>query len=63
MTNIKLKRAPVRRDYDIVSLAAQMNCECTEEMFKNKSLEDEVCKPCGARQVLNGIVSLSELLS
>lgn len=64
MANIKLKRAPSRRDHDLVSLAAQKPCECTKPMEENLKHGDEaICKPCAARQVLNGIVSLAETLN
>lgn len=63
-TTIKLKRAPSRRDHDLVSLAAQQPCECKPKIKEDlKHGDEEICKPCAARQVLNGIVSLGEILT
>lgn len=61
--NVQLVRIPRFRDYEVVQLTAQKNCECTKEMKENLEHGDEkICKPCAARQVLNGITSLADKL-
>jgi len=61
--NVELVRHPSIRDYEFVSLTAQKECECTEEMKVNLEHGDEtVCKSCAARQVLNGLTSLADRL-
>lgn len=59
--NIELDRSPHFRDYEFVVLTSQRDCECSEEMKRNLEHGDEViCKPCAARQVLNGLTSLAD---
>lgn len=59
--NVELTRSPHFRDYEFVVLMSQKDCECTEAMEANLEHGDEtLCKPCAARQVLNGLTSLAD---
>jgi len=63
MTNIPLDRTPTIQDYETVALAAQRECECTDRMREELAHGDEtICKPCAARQTLNGLTTLAERL-
>lgn len=61
--NIELNRDVAVEDYEAVKLEATKECECTDDMKVGLVHGDEtVCKPCAARQVLNGIASLADKL-
>jgi hypothetical protein len=63
---IPLISEPTREDYRAVVDAADLPCECGPEvalLLKEASAAEQVmCKPCGARQILNGMVTLAEVL-
>lgn len=59
--NIPLMRAPRPEDLEDVITLAEEDCLCSRNMKDNLKHGDEtVCKPCAARQVLNGLTSLSD---
>ena len=61
--NIELVRAPTPDEFCLVDDAARKPCECAEQMKAALTHGDEtMCKPCAARQLLNGIASLAETL-
>jgi hypothetical protein len=63
---IPLISEPAREDYMAILDAADLPCECGPEvalLLKEASAAEQVmCKPCGARQILNGIVTLAKVL-
>jgi hypothetical protein len=59
---IPLEREPSREEYMAVRNAAGEPCECTEEMKLVFAETSVCCKPCAARQVLNGITTLADTL-
>jgi hypothetical protein len=61
--NIKLERKPTPHDHEKVFLTAEKPCECSEDMKVGMIHGDEkMCKPCAARQVINGLTSLADTL-
>ena len=59
---VELEQMPSREDFEAVRARANDECECTEEIklvFKETGVS---CKPCAARQCMNGIATLSEKL-
>lgn len=61
--NIKLVRVPTPDEFCLVDDASAKPCGCTEEMKASLKHGDEtICKPCAARQLLNGIATLAETL-
>lgn len=63
---VDLIRMPTREDYLAIVNISEEPCECGPEvkaMLKEASAAKQImCKPCAARQVLNGVVTLSENL-
>lgn len=61
MDNIPLERTPRTEDYDDVLSLAHQDCECTRAMRSDLKHGDEtICRPCAARQVMNGLTSLAD---
>lgn len=62
-TNIELTRMPKREDFLRIIKAGEGPCACEPAMFTDAAkAEGLTCKPCAARFVLNGVVTLSERL-
>ena len=57
MPTITLDRPPTQAEHDAVALASQQPCEC-----EGDRPADATCKPCAARSVLNGVVTLAGTL-
>lgn len=65
---VELVRTPTREDRHTVEHFAGEPCECTPELRATaghpedapEGVEQVLCKPCGARQVLNGVVTFAE---
>jgi hypothetical protein len=61
--NIRLIRVPKPDDFCKVDDASARPCECSEQMKAGLAHGDEtLCKPCAARQLLNGIATLADQL-
>jgi hypothetical protein len=61
--NINLVRRPKMEDYFVVLDLVSERCECTDEMIAQlEHGDEEICKPCAARQVINGLTSLADSL-
>jgi len=61
--NIRLVRVPTPDDFCKVDDASTQQCTCTEAMKAGLEHGDEtICKPCAARQLLNGIATLADTL-
>jgi hypothetical protein len=52
---VELERLPTREELMAVEQEAQNECECPDAT-------DALCKPCGCREALNGLVELAEEL-
>lgn len=59
--NIDLRRDPRIEDYDYAVVLSEDDCICTGEMKRNLEQGGEtICRPCAARQVLNGLTTLRD---
>lgn len=58
--NIKLTRIPTPDDFCRVDDESKKQCVCSDALIQGLEHGDEtICKPCAARQVLNGVASLA----
>ena len=54
----KLERQPTTDEVEAIQLTASKPCDCSADMKVGV-----YCKPCAARSVLNGIVTLAPILA